>query len=192
MASIGQLVRAVSQVSGIEEASVKLIARYIREAGFVSQQSTGAGAAQMSSGDAASILIAVNAASLAKDASKAVEEFGSLKLEYITEFQPLDPNSREMHALISRSVDFNQALIGLIEMYANEPGVFAMIEFTRPRPQVFVRLWRSDDELHDLNTTDLNCVFSSKNRPAAIGCDRSVRVNITHRTLRHVAKALNN
>ncbi|WP_336490359.1 hypothetical protein [Methylobacterium nigriterrae] len=74
--TIGRLVRAVAAVEGLDEGSVKLIARYAREAGFIGQLSTGGGAARMDLDDAVNLLIAVNGSMLAKEAGEIIEPFG--------------------------------------------------------------------------------------------------------------------
>jgi hypothetical protein len=190
MASIGQLVRSVSHVSGLEEGSVKLIARYIREAGFIGQQSTGAGAAQMSYADAASILIAVNAASLAKDAAETVRKYGRLPINYSSVFDETASDLARIYSAITHTENFVDALASLIEFCAEENSVFIDVEFLQPKPQVFVRIRAGENDIDDLGKTAFSCVFKADRNQSSFDGDRVVRVNITHRTLRTLAKTI--
>lgn len=82
MASIGVLVKAIAEVSTLEEGTVALVARYAREAGFISQGTRGPGAARMTERDAANLLIALQGALLAKDAAKTIAQYRELTAEY--------------------------------------------------------------------------------------------------------------
>src|SRR5919109_1885851 len=73
MASIGRLVAAIAAAEGMDEGTVKIIARYCREAGHVSQGTHGPGAAKMTARDAANILIAVNASTTTRSAVAALD-----------------------------------------------------------------------------------------------------------------------
>lgn len=78
MALLSTLVKAIADVEGIDEVQVGWVARHLREAGHISQAGRGRGAAQMSSSDAANLLIGVNAATGAKNGAEAVSLYRSL------------------------------------------------------------------------------------------------------------------
>lgn len=79
MALISDLVSAIAEVEGLPEESVNLIARYTREAGFLSQGARGRNAPRATVSDAANLLIAVNASGcVVKEAPQAVELYRDL------------------------------------------------------------------------------------------------------------------
>jgi len=79
MASIGKLVAAIAAVEGLDEGTVKMIARLLREEGQLSQGSYGPAAARMSARDGANLLIAVNASVVARAAPETVATYRNLK-----------------------------------------------------------------------------------------------------------------
>lgn len=79
MALLSDLVSALAEVEGIEESFVAGVARYLREAGLVSQAGRGRGAAKMGSRDAAALLIAVNSTVLAKDAPDTLRQLAQFR-----------------------------------------------------------------------------------------------------------------
>jgi hypothetical protein len=60
MATLSELADAVAEAEGMDPATVTLIARYAREAGFIQKKGRGPSAAHMGVADAADLLIAVN------------------------------------------------------------------------------------------------------------------------------------
>jgi len=79
MALVSDLVAAIAEVEGMPEATVALIARYAREAGFLSQGARGRNAPHATIADCANLLIAVNASGcVVKDAPKAIENYRRL------------------------------------------------------------------------------------------------------------------
>lgn len=81
MALLSELVTAIASVEGLEESFVTGVARYLREAGLISQAGRGRGAAKMTYADAAALLIGVNATTLAKDAPEVVRDLLDFKWE---------------------------------------------------------------------------------------------------------------
>src|SRR5689334_4728902 len=75
MVRLSDLVATIARVEGLPEPGVAQIARHVREAGLVSQSGRGLSAARMTIPDAANLLIAVNAAPMAKDAPRAVARY---------------------------------------------------------------------------------------------------------------------
>lgn len=82
MALFRDLISSVAQAEGLSEMAVTGIGQYLRDAGFISKHGRGRAAAQMTSVDAANLLIGVNASDLAKNAVYAVSVYGDLKIAY--------------------------------------------------------------------------------------------------------------
>lgn len=78
MALLSKLVSTIAAVEGIDEGQVTWVARHLREAGLITQAGRGRGAAHMTINDATNLLIGVNAAASAKEASEAVADFRML------------------------------------------------------------------------------------------------------------------
>lgn len=79
MALISDLVSAIAEVENLPEETVNLVARYTREAGYLSQGARGRNAPRATVTDAANLLIAVNASGcIVKDAPRAVELYRDL------------------------------------------------------------------------------------------------------------------
>lgn len=79
MALISDLVSAIAEVEGVPEETVNLVARYTREAGYLSQGARGRNAPRATVTDAANLLIAVNASGcIVKDAPRAVHLYRDL------------------------------------------------------------------------------------------------------------------
>jgi hypothetical protein len=78
MATIGELAATMAQAEGLDPSAVALIARYIREAGFIQKKGRGPAAAQMVVSDAANLLIAVNASTMAAEAHEVVPVYREL------------------------------------------------------------------------------------------------------------------
>jgi len=113
MATLEQLVEVVANREGMDPATVRLIARYVREAGLIRTGGRGLSAYQMEYTDAANLLIGVNASASAQDAPAAVRRFRRL----------------EVWAEGNRSGTFGEALDTLIEALATN----------RTLPQMFLR-----------------------------------------------------
>lgn len=79
MALVSDLVSAIAEVEGLPEETVNLVARYTREAGYLSQGARGRNAPRATVADAANLLIAVNASGcVVKDAPQAVDMYRDL------------------------------------------------------------------------------------------------------------------
>jgi hypothetical protein len=79
MATLTDLVAAVSAVTGLPEATVFAYGRFARQAGLIQQKGRGRSAAAMSIGDAANLLIAVAGTDVTREAGNAIETFRSLR-----------------------------------------------------------------------------------------------------------------
>lgn len=118
MASIGKLVAAIAVAEGMDEGSVKLIARYAREAGFISQGTYGPGAAKMTSKDAANLLIAVNASALAKDAAVTILLYSDAKRSsyYTPTLEAgLRPSAGSIDEIIFESLTLGRFIKAIVE-----------------------------------------------------------------------------
>lgn len=78
LATLAQLVDALSEATGIEPATVFSFGRFAREAGLISQGGRGRGGAAMTLRDAANLCIAVMGSEVARDGHKAIHAFRSL------------------------------------------------------------------------------------------------------------------
>jgi hypothetical protein len=81
MANLSELVTAIAEAEGMDPASVSLIARYVREAGFIRKKGRGTSAASMDAKDAANLLIAINASSSVREAPAVVPVYRNLIAE---------------------------------------------------------------------------------------------------------------
>jgi hypothetical protein len=78
MATLSELADAVAEAEGMDPATVTLIARYAREAGFIQKKGRGPSAAHMGVADAANLLIAVNASGSAREAPDVIPVYRDL------------------------------------------------------------------------------------------------------------------
>jgi hypothetical protein len=72
MATLSELVDTVAKVTGMDPATVALLARHAREAGLIAMRGRGPSAAAMGLTDAANLLIAVNTVQHASEVARAV------------------------------------------------------------------------------------------------------------------------
>lgn len=203
MASIGQLVRVVAGTAGLEENSIKLIARYVREAGLIDQKSTGAGAALMSSEDAAALLMAVNGTSLAKEAAETVREFSVLPI-----CLELDPETeldefKSINQRLLKTKTFGECLAELIAVLVDQIGeadrknkdlrsaLKIAVHFDRPNLTGSIFVYE-----RELNTERMRVishrVFQLETKVLSADVDRLVSVSISERTLLSIARAIAN
>jgi hypothetical protein len=78
MAILSELVTTVAKVSGMDQATVALIARHAREAGLIAMSGRGPSAASMGPTDAANLLIAVNTTKHASEVARAIPLYRTL------------------------------------------------------------------------------------------------------------------
>jgi hypothetical protein len=78
MATISALAEIIARAEGIDPSTVALIARYLREAGFIQKKGRGPSAASMLTADAANLLIAVNVATSTARAAEVVPVYRNL------------------------------------------------------------------------------------------------------------------
>jgi hypothetical protein len=86
MATLSDLVTAVSAVTGLPEATVFAYGRFARQTGLIQQKGRGRSAAAMSINDAANLLIAVAGTGVTREAGNAIEIFRSLRNGHFYDF----------------------------------------------------------------------------------------------------------
>jgi DNA-binding Lrp family transcriptional regulator len=125
MVRLSDLSTVVAEAHGIPEPTVVQIARHLREAGLLTQAGRGLSAAQMTAGDAANLLIAVNAAPVAKEASQVVAWYRSmvsasppLNLKTLGESAAERRFLRDIAFVADTRATFGDALEGLLVMAA--------------------------------------------------------------------------
>jgi hypothetical protein len=79
MATLSELVEVTAEVEGIDQATVALIGRHLREAGQISKHGRGPSAAHMGWVDGANLLIGINATRNAAQAARAVQTYRRLR-----------------------------------------------------------------------------------------------------------------
>lgn len=112
MAVVTELVDAVAALTGREEASVRLFARTLREAGLMTQGGRGRSAPHMTSLDAARLLIGIMVGSPTR-AVELCQEIGKLQLVTFTERDEGSPTVTELCEL-PEVHSFEDALSALI------------------------------------------------------------------------------
>lgn len=182
----------------MDEATVKLIARYVREAGLIGQQSTGGGAARMTASDAASLLIAVNSTETSKDAAEHVQRIGFMTPGN-DEIGPQEEDD-EVRYVCSQTMGnrvFKEALASLIEIHmptvnegsthqlADDPPVSIHVAFERPRINATIGVRRGNDP-----RTGIVKFYYDQNHPEDDDCDRIVESRFTDVTLRKIAAVI--
>jgi hypothetical protein len=185
MATLTELVETVANVEGLDSASVRLIARLVREAGLVTTGGRGPSAGQMTVKDAANLLIAVNATGKVQEAAQTVRSFRRL-----------------YDVKAGRRYRFGDALEQLIQAIANkrpweylsvrgppvfnedyEQQIFIHIEFHRPNPQARIEVFTPEGTS--------NLFFRNKlwgeGRPKRLG-DRDEIISIHKSTIRAIGE----
>lgn len=149
MALLSTMVERIAEVEGVETAYASGIARYLREAGLLTQAGRGRGAAHMTSLDAARFLIGLNGSPTAKDAPNTVKAF-----EVITNRWN---NPSDIFGVCVKGETFSSAIIALLGICA-DPSLREKIEaadlefevqFIRPvtHAYIFVSLTHWDDQV---------------------------------------------
>jgi hypothetical protein len=153
MATLGSLSSAVAAAEGLESTHVGLVARYLREAGLITMKGRGSSAAKMNAADAANLLIAVNATSVAASAASVVSYYRELEAQEVRSAK----NPRPRRVLGT----FGSAVEAVVEAYtrAELPSQFLgegfapeheyqfakgtlhfRISFFRPIPEASIRI----------------------------------------------------
>ncbi len=205
MALISDLVSAIAEAEGIPEATVNLIARFTREAGYLSTGARGRNAPRATVRDCANLLIAVNGSGcVVKDAPKVIDGFRNLLCHAPhgvrevrpglgVEYGPIEPD--ELRFLDRHgSTTFGELLESVIDRFiGRELEMFMMGEAAKYLGDNFVK--RSAEELGDnhvalaqriaaackshlnLGTVAFTIEFRRPNPGASITIDRSMLGN---------------
>jgi hypothetical protein len=105
MASISELASAIAKAEGVDPPTVALIARYVREAGFIQKKGRGPSAANMLTADAANLLIAVNASTSTARAAAVVPIYRDLVAVQWTGKEPTSKIGGTFGEALERLVD---------------------------------------------------------------------------------------
>jgi len=147
MATLTELVEAVAEAEGMDSASVALIARYAREAGFILKKGRGPSAAHMGVADAANLLIAVNASGLAHDARVVIPLYRDLiAAEYLWVDTKQIPNvgffGNALELIIQSAIDgelpkilVSREVPSVVRDAFHQGTVEMSIGFSRPEPR---------------------------------------------------------
>jgi hypothetical protein len=128
MASIGQLTAALSACLGIEEATVAVFTRNLRDAGLIRKGGRGPSAARMLPIDAARALLGflyVDRSS-PRDVAEAVKDMADLQFVGVVDEASENqiPHQAEMHLILglglSKSHSFEQAVAAIIEAFTSD------------------------------------------------------------------------
>ena len=146
MATLSELVATVAAVEGIEPATVRLIARNIREAGLIATGGRGASAATMSPRDACNLIIAVNASGVIREAVQIVRSFRKLEIDEKEDGRPRRNFGGALETLIegaiNRSLPFYLGVKvpnNISEAFGND-AIEVEITFRRPKPEAHIFL----------------------------------------------------
>lgn len=137
MALISDLVTELSVMSGMPQETVAGFARYLREAGLLSQKGRGRGAARATALDAARLCTALMVGGRAKDAPQAVADFRVLEA-----WNPRKRAGEDYPDLTLEAVSgltpghrFDEALAALVGAWADADLVAKMAAFAGPEAQ---------------------------------------------------------
>lgn len=204
MALISDLVTAIAEAEGLPEATVGLVARYTREAGYLSQGARGRNAPRATITDAANLIIALNAGGcVAKDAPQAVERYRDLichaphsfrsTSELGTEYGRIKPDELrflDRHAsatfgeLLESAID--RFVGGELEMFMKgQASEFlgsrffeeTMAEVGNDAKAIATRVGEATDRLLNLGTVAFTLEFHRPNAFARILVERSGEVS---------------
>lgn len=138
MALLSTMVERIAEVEGVETAYASGIARYLREAGLLTQAGRGRGAAHMSKQDAARFIIGLNASITAKEAPDYVRYFEDLKNVWKTQ--------SEITGICVEGQSLLSAMVVLLDICGQEElrdkiqttDFEVLIHFNRPVAHVYI------------------------------------------------------
>jgi hypothetical protein len=153
MATLSELVETVAEAEGMDSATVALIARYAREAGFIQKKGRGPSAAHMNVIDAANLLIAVNASGAAREAAVVIPVYRDL---ISTEILWADEKRRPkiygsfgeaMELIIESAVEgklpstfLSKDVPGEVREAFQQGNISISVHFSRPEPSSYIRI----------------------------------------------------
>jgi hypothetical protein len=147
MARLEELVETVAEQEGMDPATVRLIARNVREAGLITTGGRGTSAGQMTFGDAANLLIGVNASVNAREAPETVRKYRRMRpacrnqsgdfgkaLEKLIEALATTRTLPEIYLSFSMPPVLSQKLIRNVEVTFHKPRAQARLYIALERP----------------------------------------------------------
>jgi hypothetical protein len=147
MATLSELARTVAEAEGMDPAAVALIARYVREAGFIQKKGRGPSAASMSVADAANLIIAVNASSSARDAPAVVPVYRDLVVHEFIDPKAHGTFGEALELVIQSAIEgklpgifLSKDVPGTVQDAFNQGKASISICFSRPTPSVFISI----------------------------------------------------
>jgi hypothetical protein len=212
MASIGELASTIAEAEGVDPATVALVARYLRETGFIQKKGRGPSAASMLTSDAANLLIAVNASMSTATAAEVVPIYRNLVAVDWTGKKPTSKIGGTFGEALELLIDC--AIAGkLPEMFlpavvpnpvrnAFEQGhAEVSVAFERPNPWAWIQIQTPTASLTDLSNLanmapiyvcaltffPMNSRLSRKRKKVG---DRKDRTEIRNATIFSLAKIL--
>jgi len=194
VATLERLVATIADVDGIGAERVRAIARVMREAGLIATRGRGMSAAEMSVGDAANLLIAVNVADTARTAPEMVKRYRRLRASsktwsayFGTEFEKLLAAARigTMADSVAHLVRLAPGRSPLVSNRYDAEEYEFEIGFRKPLPAVTIYVAAPRGERPDAIRFSERAENSS-----AIVSDRIVGVAITERTIFAVGELL--
>ena len=197
MATLSELVTAISSAEGIDDERATAIARAVREEGLIKTSGRGTSAAQMDERDAANLLIAINTADTARTAPAVVRQYRALQAKRDKRTSEFGSELEELLSAAKTELlaDYVTKMVSLLgrrrhilgkRRYPNEAYGFE-ITFEKPVPAVSLRV--STVGLHRMDFIS----FYDRQQPTieAAG-DRRETTGITQRTIFAVANVLRN
>ena len=195
MATLTELVTAISSAEGIDAERVTALARAVREDGLIKTSGRGPSAAQMDERDAANLLIAANTADTARTAPDMVKQYRSLQAKRGK--QSSDFGS-ELEALLSAAKmqvigDYVTKVVSLLgtrrhflgkRRYPDDAYQFE-ITFEKPIAAVFLHVGAR-------TSRDDMIYFHDREANIEAAGDRRESTKITQRTIFAVASVLRN
>lgn len=202
MALLSTLVERIADVEGIDKVHASGVARYLREAGYISQAGRGRGAAKMTNKDAAYLVIGLNVAKIAKDSPAEVEFFSCLtniwnnKSNFfgICEHNATLINDTELIIKVSQDVNVSQFFTGK-NTADNKREIDIVMSFMWPEKYARITIQETIYDQDGVPETDelasalYGSVFTyvGKGKTAP---DRSETISISHKTFLAIAETL--
>ena len=194
MGTLSGLVKAIAVVQGLDENQVLWIARYLREAGLITQGGRGRGGARMTVSDAANLLIGVNAPGAPKDSAALVQAFRDLDLTFDALSDP-DPDEWDASSeeVFRRGSPFGPALEHVIADFIKSGTYPVSEELTRVTlsgPLLNASIFCGAPDAERAGDVSISVQFSTDEMPGKNFPDQYVSKSFTDRTLSAVGQIL--
>ena len=148
MATPGQLVSCLADLTGIPVGTITLYDRALSEAGYRTKSGRGRSAAQVTSRDASLLLITTLNGGPVKDCLSAVEKFSATTIRYALDASDTwSQRSFGRMAELPRDHNFIDAVATLIDCLHKDPallsGIYrdAIVEVHSPYPHGYIRIY---------------------------------------------------